>query len=104
MTSRAGAVARLDPALRPTPEGRVQLARAIAGAKMRLQGAAASNRALRVVGRAPSDAESQDVTGPLVTADPVIAELEAALAMRRAGANAKTLRGKLRRLEEQLDE
>lgn len=40
----------------------------------------------------------------LVTADPVIAELEAALALRRAGAEAKILRRALRRIEELLDE
>lgn len=37
-------------------------------------------------------------------ADPVIAELEAALAMRLAGADAKTLRRVLRWIEELLDE
>jgi hypothetical protein len=37
-------------------------------------------------------------------ADPVIAELEAALAMRLAGADAKALRRVLRRIEELLDE
>jgi hypothetical protein len=37
-------------------------------------------------------------------ADPVIAELEAALAMRLAGADAKALRRMLRRIEELLDE
>jgi hypothetical protein len=40
----------------------------------------------------------------LVTADPVIAELEGALALRRSGAEAKTLRRALRRIEEMLDE
>ena len=69
------AVDRIDPAPRHTRKGMAQVARAIAGAKMKLHGTAAS-----------------------------IAELEAALAMRRAGANAKTLRSKLRRVEEQLDE
>jgi len=37
-------------------------------------------------------------------ADPVIAELEAALAMRLAGADPKALRRVLRRIEELLDE
>jgi citrate lyase beta subunit len=37
-------------------------------------------------------------------ADPVLAELEAALAMRRAGADPKALRRALRRIEELLDE
>jgi hypothetical protein len=37
-------------------------------------------------------------------ADPVAAELEAALAMRRTGADAKALRRALRRIEELLDE
>jgi hypothetical protein len=36
--------------------------------------------------------------------DPVAAELEAALAMRQAGADAKALRRALRRIEELLDE
>jgi hypothetical protein len=40
----------------------------------------------------------------LVTADPVIAELETALALRRSGADAKTLRRALRMIEEMLDE
>jgi hypothetical protein len=37
-------------------------------------------------------------------ADPVLAELEAALAMRLAGADAKAMRRVLRRIEELLDE
>jgi len=37
-------------------------------------------------------------------ADPVAAELEAALTMRRTGADAKALRRALRRIEELLDE
>ena len=37
-------------------------------------------------------------------ADPVAAELEAALALRRAGADPKALRRALRRIEELLDE
>ena len=37
-------------------------------------------------------------------ADPVLAELEAAPALYRAGANAKALRRALRRIEELLDE
>jgi len=85
-------------------EADVQLARAIAGAKMRLHGTAASDRALRVVSGPLSSAESQGVTGPLVTADPVAAELEAALEMRRTGADAKALRRALRQIEELLDE
>jgi len=36
--------------------------------------------------------------------DPVLAELEAVLAMRRAGADAKAVRRTLRRIEELLDE
>jgi hypothetical protein len=39
-----------------------------------------------------------------VAADPVIAEIEVALAMRLAGADAKALRRVLRRIEELLDE
>jgi hypothetical protein len=47
----------------------------------------------------------RDAAGPLQTvADPVAAELEAALAMRRTGADAKALRRALRRIEELLDE
>jgi hypothetical protein len=36
--------------------------------------------------------------------DPLVAELEAAVAMRPAGADAKALRRALRRIEELLDE
>jgi hypothetical protein len=36
--------------------------------------------------------------------DPVVAELEAALAMRQAGADVKAVRRALRRIEELLDE
>jgi hypothetical protein len=39
-----------------------------------------------------------------VVADPVAAELEAALALRRTGAHPKALRRALRRIEELLDE
>ncbi len=39
-----------------------------------------------------------------VVADPVAVELEAALALRRAGADPKALRRALRRIEELLDE
>jgi hypothetical protein len=39
-----------------------------------------------------------------VVADPVAAELEAALELRRTGADAKALRRALRRIEELLDE
>jgi len=42
--------------------------------------------------------------GPELPADPVLAELETALAMRRTGADAKALRRALRRIEELLDE
>jgi hypothetical protein len=37
-------------------------------------------------------------------ADPVVAELEAALELRRTGADAKALRRALRRIEELMDE
>ena len=40
----------------------------------------------------------------IAASDPVAAELEAALAMRQAGADAKALRRALRRIEELLDE
>jgi len=47
----------------------------------------------------------RDAAEPLQTvADPVAAELEAVLAMRRSGADAKALRRALRRIEELLDE
>jgi hypothetical protein len=47
----------------------------------------------------------RDAAEPLqVVADPVAAELEAVLAMRRAGADPKALRRALRRIEELLDE
>jgi hypothetical protein len=46
-----------------------------------------------------------DVAEPLqAVADPVAAELEAVLEMRRSGADAKALRRALRRIEELLDE
>jgi hypothetical protein len=47
----------------------------------------------------------RDAAEPLqAVADPVAAELEAALASRRAGADPKALRRALRRIEELLDE
>jgi hypothetical protein len=47
----------------------------------------------------------RDAAEPLQTvADPVAAELEAALALRRSGADPKALRRVLRRIEELLDE
>lgn len=61
-------------------------------------------RALRVVGGASSVAERHGAPSVLVTADPVVAELEAALALRRSGADPKALRRALRRIEELLDE
>jgi hypothetical protein len=46
-----------------------------------------------------------DAAEPLqAVADPVAAELEAALAMHRTGADARALRRALRRIEELLDE
>jgi hypothetical protein len=44
------------------------------------------------------------VSGPFVTADPIVAELEAALALRRSGGDARALRRVMRRIEELLDE
>jgi hypothetical protein len=66
-------------------------------------------RELRAVDGAPSVAEhhgasanrSEPATG---AADAVVVELEAALAMRLAGADPKALRRVLRRIEELLDE
>jgi hypothetical protein len=57
----------------------------------------------------PSVAEHRGATADrseaaTAAADPVIAELEVALAMRLAGADAKALRRVLRRIEELLDE
>jgi hypothetical protein len=47
----------------------------------------------------------RDAAEPLqVVADPVAVELEAALEMRRTGADPKALRRALRRIEELLDE
>jgi hypothetical protein len=47
----------------------------------------------------------RDAAEPLhAVVDPVAAELEAALEMRRNGADAKALRRALRRIEELLDE
>ena len=67
------------------------------------------SRALRLVDGPSSDVErsevQRDAAEPLqAVADPVAAELEAALAMRRTGADAKALRRALRRIEELLDE
>lgn len=61
------------------------------------------------VPEAPSVAERHGAPAdrselPTAAADPVTAELEAALAMRLAGADAKALRRVLRRIEELLDE
>jgi hypothetical protein len=46
----------------------------------------------------------RDAAEPQTVADPVAAELEAALALRRSGTDAKALRRALRRIEELLDE
>jgi hypothetical protein len=47
----------------------------------------------------------RDAAEPLqVVADPVAAEIEAALALRRSGTDPKALRRALRRIEELLDE
>jgi len=59
---------------------------------------------LRLVDGAPSVAEHHGVAAVPVTADPVVAELDAALVLRRSGAEAKVLRRALRRIEELLDE
>ena len=64
--------------------------------------------ALRLVDGASSAVEcsgvQRDAAEPLqVVADPVAAELEAVLEMRRSGADAKALRRALRRIEELLD-
>ena len=49
--------------------------------------------------------KQRDAAEPLqVVADPVAAELENALVLRRTGADAKALRRALRRIEELLDE
>ena len=66
-------------------------------------------RDLRMVAGAPSIAEHRGALADrseatTAAADPVAAELEAALAMRRSGADAKALRRALRRIEELLDE
>jgi len=63
-----------------------------------------SEGALRQVDGAPSVAERHGAPAILVTADPVVAELEGALALRLHGADAKILRRALRRVEELLDE
>jgi hypothetical protein len=62
------------------------------------------DREVRTVDGAPRVAEHQGVPGVPVTADPVVAELEAALVLRRSGADPRTLRRALRRIEELLDE
>jgi len=67
------------------------------------------SRGLRLVDGASSAVEcsgvQRDAAEPLqVVADPVAAELEAALALRQAGADPKALRRALRRIEELLDE
>jgi hypothetical protein len=65
--------------------------------------------ALRLVDGASSalqrSGRQRDAAEPLqVVADPVAAELEATLALRRSGAEPKALRRVLRRIEELLDE
>jgi hypothetical protein len=60
--------------------------------------------ALRLVEGAPSVTGRHGAPSVLVIADAVVAELEAALSLRRAGAEAKILRRALRRIEELLDE
>ena len=67
------------------------------------------SRALRLVDGAENAVErsevQRDAAEPLqAVADPVAAELEAVLEMRRTGADAKALRRALRRIEELLDE
>jgi hypothetical protein len=66
-------------------------------------------REVSSVPAAPSGAEHRGATADrsepaTAAADPVLAELEAALAMRLAGAEPKVLRRVLRRIEELLDE
>jgi hypothetical protein len=56
-------------------------------------------------GRIERSGVQRDAAEPLqVVADPVAIELEAALALRRSGADPKALRRALRRIEELLDE
>jgi len=67
------------------------------------------SRALRLVDGARNAVDrrrtQRDAAEPLqVVADPVAAELEAALQLRRSGADPKALRRALRRIEELLDE
>ena len=67
------------------------------------------SRALRLVDGITNAVErsgaQRDAAEPLQTvADPVAAAIEAALALRRAGADPKALRRALRRIEELLDE
>ncbi len=67
------------------------------------------SRALRLVDGTTNAVErsgpQRDAAEPLqAVADPVAAELEAALALRRAGVDPKALRRALRRIEELLDE
>ena len=59
---------------------------------------------LLVVRASPDATERHGAPPEPGTGDPVAAELEAALAARRAGADARTLRRALRRIEELLDE
>jgi hypothetical protein len=65
-------------------------------------------RELGVVGGLPSVAEYHEAPADrsdpaAAAADPIAAELEAALALRRSGADPKALRRALRRIEELLD-
>ena len=53
---------------------------------------------------APARVLGSHCAGHQPDADPVAAELEAALALRRTGADPKALRRALRRIEELLDE
>ena len=64
------------------------------------------SRGLRLVdGAVERSGVQRNAAEPLqAVADPIEAALEAALAMRRAGADPKALRRALRRIEELLDE
>ena len=63
-----------------------------------------SPQPLRIVGATPSAVDVGGALAEVAVGDPIAAEIEAALQLRRAGADARELRRALRRTEELLDD